>query len=302
MSEPEEYFIDGPNFIESSELEEVMDEVHERLKILESKLAVTAEQPIKDAEGEILHAGLATLTGNVIIQKLGLTYIELADLLNGVSVFDSYNNYVGTKRIVTAEEESFREFASSGLSGKFFTIYSLKTVKVYQADFDRFCKEWGMGEQSTVVDTSDLEEQLAEARQEVAALKAQLEKIQSGTLIDLSKDLNQDSAESIVYFVQEGNVETALEFIREKDARIAELEAEPATTVNAAKWEGSVKAAFAVWVSIIGEEKNDWTRGKFTAAVRGGFYDYHSTVLEAAWSALPGRYKNGKGRPKKKQQ
>ena len=37
MSEPEESYIDGPSFIESSELEEVTDEVSDRLKKMESK-------------------------------------------------------------------------------------------------------------------------------------------------------------------------------------------------------------------------------------------------------------------------
>ena len=51
MSEPEEFYLDGPNFIESSEFEESIGDVLERLDTLEKKLIVTQQQPSNDIVG-----------------------------------------------------------------------------------------------------------------------------------------------------------------------------------------------------------------------------------------------------------
>lgn len=93
----------------------------------------------------------------------------------------------------------------------------------------------------------------------------------------------------------------------EKDARIAQLEralatakAEPVTTVNAAKWEGSVAAAFGVWADIVAGNKTDWKEDEFRSAIEARCTDYHTKVHAIAWNLLPDEFKNGRGRPKKK--
>jgi hypothetical protein len=101
--------------------------------------------------------------------------------------------------------------------------------------------------------------------------------------------------------------------LAEKDARIASLEgqlaatraepehakAEPPTTVNAAKWERSVDAAFKVWASIIAGDKSDWIEKEFTGALSTLYKDYHTKVADLAWKALPSAFTNGVGRPTK---
>jgi len=86
--------------------------------------------------------------------------------------------------------------------------------------------------------------------------------------------------------------------------RIVELQAqtantEPITTVNAAKWEGSVSAAFEVWAEIIQGEKTNWIEEEFRIALAKRFQDYHTKVHALAWSALPDDFKSGRGRPPK---
>lgn len=103
-----------------------------------------------------------------------------------------------------------------------------------------------------------------------------------------------------------------------KDARIAALEkelseakaqlaatpalasdVEPATTVNAAKWESSVRSAFAIWAQIVQGIKSDWKESEFREALAEQCTDYHTKVLDIAWRTLPDMYKQGRGRPKK---
>ena len=139
MSEPDEYYIDGPSYIESSELEEVMDEVNDRLEKLESKLAASDGQTIESSEGEPLHAGLATLTANEVINRLKITPIDLVDILNGVDIYDDYGNIVNRQRLITTDEGHFRAHT---FSEPYFTEEMLKKVKIYQLKFDQYCDEW----------------------------------------------------------------------------------------------------------------------------------------------------------------
>ena len=75
---------------------------------------------------------------------------------------------------------------------------------------------------------------------------------------------------------------------------------ETITTVNAAMWENSVRAAFSLWADIIKPGgRTDWKEQEFKDALSNLCPDYHSTVLSLAWSLLPGNYKHGPGRPKK---
>lgn len=92
--------------------------------------------------------------------------------------------------------------------------------------------------------------------------------------------------------------------LREKDARIAELEAALAaanrqqqSTVNAQKWRDSVQAACELLVSIMQGEKYDWRSGEFSSALRNRCKDYHTDVQRIAWSTLPDNFKHGPGRP-----
>lgn len=74
---------------------------------------------------------------------------------------------------------------------------------------------------------------------------------------------------------------------------------EPATTVNATKWENSVVAAFEVWAEIIQGSRTDWKEPEFKAALSARCEDWHTKVLDIAWRALPDSFKHGRGRPKK---
>lgn len=92
--------------------------------------------------------------------------------------------------------------------------------------------------------------------------------------------------------------------LREKDARIAELEAALAaanrqqqSTVNAQKWRDSVQAACELLVSIMQGEKYDWRSGEFSSELRNRCKDYHTEVRQIAWSSLPDDFKHGPGRP-----
>ena len=170
MSEPEEYYIDGPSFIESSELEEVTDEVSDRLKKLESKLAASDGQAIESSDGEPLHAGLATLTAKEVINRLKITPFDMVDILNGINIYDDNNNFVSRRRLVTTDEE---RFWAHTYSEPYFTEEMLKNVKVYQLNFDQYCDDCGIQPSSKTekADTSDLEPQLAEAQKHIEALE-----------------------------------------------------------------------------------------------------------------------------------
>ena len=200
MSEPEEYYIDGPSYIESSELEEVMDEVNDRLKKLESKLAASDGQPIESSKGEPLHAGLATLTANEVINRLEITPIDLVDILNGVDIYDDYGNIVTRQRLITTDEGHFRAHT---FSEPYFTEETLDHVKIYQIKFDQYCAECGIQPSSKPekIEASEIESQLAVAQKEIESL-SQWNKF----LNEQNKKLRPELAE--------------------KDSRIAELESQ----------------------------------------------------------------------------
>ena len=229
MSEPEEYYIDGPSYIESSELEEVMDEVNDRLKKLESKLAASDGQAIESSEGEPLHAGLATLTANEVINRLKITPIDMVDILNGINIYDDYNNIVDRRRLVTTDEGRFRAHT---YSEPYFTEEMLKNVKIYQLKFDQYCNDWGIQLSSNTekADTSDLESQLAEAQKHIEALEQWNKRLN-----EQNKKLRPELAE--------------------KDSRIAELESQLAISAeNKGKKDNSA--------AIIGKLRKDLQRWK----------------------------------------
>ncbi|RRD69500.1 MULTISPECIES: hypothetical protein [unclassified Desulfovibrio] len=193
---------------------------------------------------DVLHAGLATISANEVIARLEITPIDLVDILNGVPIKDAYNNYIETKRLITTDEEGFRAHT---YNEPYFTVESLKRVKVHQVDFDRYCEKWEGREhaQSERAGSSGLESQLAAA--------------------------------------QEVPKNTAM----------------PATTITAAKWENSVRAAFDLWADIIAGDKADWKADEFRTALASRCNDYHTKVMDIAWRLLPDAFKAGAGRPKK---
>lgn len=116
----------------------------------------------------------------------------------------------------------------------------------------------------------------------------------------------------------EKKVEQLCDVIIKKDAYISSLEEEIetlrkendtqdissqgpiVTTVNAAMWEGTLKAAFDTWEKIYSSNRSDWKREEFTAMVNSYFQGYHTGAEQLAWERLPSRYKAGRGRPKNK--
>lgn len=98
-----------------------------------------------DKGNGVLHPGLATLSAYEIINRFKITPIELVDILNGVSVYDDHNEYITTKRLVTTDEGNFRAHT---FSEPYFTENDIENVKIYQLDFDRYCKEWGIQERT----------------------------------------------------------------------------------------------------------------------------------------------------------
>lgn len=234
MSEPEEYYIDGPSYIESSELEEVMDEVNDRLKKLESKLAASDGQAIESSEGEPLHAGLATLTANEVINRLKITPIDMVDILNGINIYDDYNNIVDRRRLVTTDEGRFRAHT---YSEPYFTEEMLKNVKIYQLKFDQYCDEWGIQPSSKAkkADTSALESQLAEAKKQLEDVEGvrRWNKQFLTEREELRKSLEEKDARIAGLESQLAEIRsqvqtsaTTNEALQEKDARIAALQAE----------------------------------------------------------------------------
>lgn len=116
----------------------------------------------------------------------------------------------------------------------------------------------------------------------------------------------------------EKKVEQLCAIIIKKDADISSLEKEVETlrkkndrqdmppqgpimtTVNAAMWEGTLKAAFDAWEQIYSSNRSDWKREEFTAIVSSHFQGYHTGAEQLAWERLPSRYKAGRGRPRSK--
>lgn len=236
-----------------------------------------------EIEGTPLHPGLETISANRAIKLLGITPIDMVDILNGMDTYDDYGNLIETRRLITTDEGRFRAHT---YSEPYFTEEMLKSVKIYQLNFDQYCDEWGIqpSPKAEKADTSDLESKLAEA-------KKQLEDVEG------VRRWNKQ------FLTEREELRKSLE---EKDARVAELEsqlaaAEPATTVNAAKWKNSVVAAFEVWATIIAEDKTNWLEDEFRAEIAKRYSDYHTDVHATAWRLLPAAFKHGLGRPKKNQ-
>lgn len=245
-------------------------------------LGLTQANSQEDIECAPLHPGLETISANQAIKLLEITPIDMVDILNGVNIYDGYNNIVDTRRLVTTDEGHFRAHT---YSEPYFTEEMLKNVKIYQLNFDQYRNEWGIQPSSKTekADTSDLESQLAEAQKQLEELEG-------------VRRWNKQ-------FLTER--EELRKSLKEKDARIEELETqppaatEPTTTVNAAKWGNSVAAAFGVWAGILAGDKADWKEDEFRAALAERCSDYHTEVHATAWRLLPDAFKHGRGRPKK---
>lgn len=221
---------------------------------------------------DVLHAGLATISANEVIARLEITPIDLVDILNGVPIKDAYNNYIETKRLITTDEEGFRAHT---YNEPYFTVESLKRVKVHQVDFDRYCEKWEGREhaQSERAGSSGLESQLAVAQRERESLS------------QWNKRLSERNKELMAELAAAQGVQ--------KNTPM------PATTVTAAKWENSVRAAFDLWADIIAGDKADWKADEFRTALASRCNDYHTKVMDIAWRLLPDAFKAGAGRPKK---
>lgn len=221
---------------------------------------------------DVLHAGLATISANEVITRLGITPIDLVDILNGVPIKDAHNNYIETKRLTTTDEEGFRAHT---YNEPYFTVEFLKRVKVYQVDFDRYCEKWEVREhaQSDGAGSANLEAQLVEAGKQIESFRQWNKRLH-----ERNKELMAQLAAA-----QEAQKTTAM----------------PATTVSATKWENSVSAAFDLWADIIARDKADWKADEFRTALASRYNDYHTKVMDIAWRLLPDAFKAGAGRPKK---
>ncbi len=110
------------------------------------------------------------------------------------------------------------------------------------------------------------DEELEQARAELAVLKAELEKARD-----------------------------ALEEVRQAQTGHAK-----GTKVNAQKWKDSMQAACDLLVSIMQGEKDNWRSSDFTEGLRMRCRDYHTDAERIAWRALPADFKHGPGRPAEK--
>lgn len=230
----------------------------------------------ESVKASLPHADLVTLSADEVVNYLKITPIELVDILNGYNVsIDVDNLHIETKRLVTVDEEAFREHANSGWNERFFNVKGLENVKIYQLDFDRYCETWGIQkhDQAGVEGSSGLESQLAEAQKLIESLR------------QWNKRLNEQ------------NQALRAELAAAQETQPAA--AEPATTVDAAKWENSVKAVLEIWAEIVQGDKTDWKEVECRAELAKRYSDYHTKVLSLAWSLLPGAFKHGRGRPKK---
>lgn len=179
---------------------------------LESLGLLQASTPEMANEAPI-HAGLITISADEAIKHLGTTPIEMVDILNGYNVCDDYNNCIGTKRLVTVDEEAFREHANSGWNEKFFNMKSLGNVKIYQVDFDRYCEEWGVQKQTQAeaIDASGLESQLAETQTALNVKNTHIAELEK-QLANAQRTAAELSASGVM--------------LQEKDVLIAKLQSE----------------------------------------------------------------------------
>ena len=122
-----------------------------------------------EIEGTPLHPGLETISANRAIKLLGITPIDMVDILNGMDTYDDYGNLIETRRLITTDEGRFRAHT---YSEPYFTEGMLKSVKIYQLNFDQYCDEWGIqpSPKAEKADTSALESQLALAQKEIESL------------------------------------------------------------------------------------------------------------------------------------
>jgi hypothetical protein len=246
----------------------------------------------------ILHAGLITISSDEVIAHLRITPIDFVDILNGYKVNDDHGNFIAEKRLRTVDEEAFREYKNSGWNDDFFKIKDIENVRIYQVDFERYCQDWGLQEELQVdeTDTSEIQSKLSEAEEKVARFSRMIKRLheQNERLMACNEENNSRNTE----------LKTALEAA---NTRIAELKkelaassaTEPPTTVNATKWENSVKAVLEVWIGILQGNKTDWKEDEFRKSLSSRYPDYHTKVHVIAWRALPPAFKNGAGRPKK---
>lgn len=193
------YYFDNIAYIMSEILEYEKTRPELFYKVVDDPDAVWKAATLQK-EVTSLHPGLQILSAYDVIADLGITPIELVDMLNGSSVYDENNKYIGTKRLVTIDEGNFREYS---LSDPYFRESDIKNVGIYKRDFDLFCQAWGI-EQSirpNPVNNSEPDSSVAEVQKRIESLS------------EWNKRLNE-------------NNHKILADSAEKDTRIAELEAE----------------------------------------------------------------------------
>lgn len=114
-----------------------------------------------------LHAGLETISAHEAIRRLGITPIELVDILNGETWYDDEGNVTKYRRLISTSESSFREYS---LSEPYFTESGLRHVKIYLRDFYKYCEEWGIEAQG-VSSSEEINTTLREKDAELRRLK-----------------------------------------------------------------------------------------------------------------------------------
>lgn len=114
-----------------------------------------------------LHPGLRTISAYEVIRKLRITPIELVDILNGIEFYDDYGNPTRVQRLITTNENGFRNFT---YNEPYFTEDMLEKVEIYQRDFDKYCEQWGPQIQA-LSDSEEINDVVREMRAELLRLK-----------------------------------------------------------------------------------------------------------------------------------
>lgn len=85
------------------------------------------------------------------------------------------------------------------------------------------------------------------------------------------------------------------------DTKVQATAPQEVVTVNLPLWDASCKAACKVLVEIMGNGETGITKDGFRERMKAyaSGYSPHTNAVSAAWKALPDRYKNGPGCPKK---
>lgn len=229
------------------------------------------------------HDGLTTFSAYEVGNMLGLVPMELVDALNGQNVYDNNGILVGTRRLVTTDEEAFRNYT---FNEPYFNSDSLRNVTIYKKDFLNFCKEWNY-ETNVTLDNKTLEQ----LEHEIKVLKFQKKLLKD----DYEKQIAEQAQR---YEALQAEYQDLQARFSELQQAASKMDADPDNDNLNERQRGTLNAAGELLIEIGKGEKFDYKSNEFHKALSSR-YGYYLTEIERwAWRLLPDRFKHGAGRPK----